>query len=106
VFLASTWYHGGLTATPNSNLVSNIGFGPNATHTKVAEHRPGGATEPLGPLVHPSTVDQDVVADRYTFNHHLRGPAVGKVWGHIRLRWSGIAQDARRMKRRISNSIR
>jgi hypothetical protein len=28
---ASVWYHGGLTATPNVNLVTNIGFGEDAT---------------------------------------------------------------------------
>ncbi len=29
---ASVWYHGGLTATPNVNLVSNIGFGKDPQH--------------------------------------------------------------------------
>ena len=29
----SCWANGGLTCTPRTNLVSNIGFGPSATHT-------------------------------------------------------------------------
>ena len=32
-WMASVWFHNGLTATPNVNLVTNIGFGPEATHT-------------------------------------------------------------------------
>ena len=32
-WMACVWYYGGLTATPNVNLVSNIGFGPDSTHT-------------------------------------------------------------------------
>ena len=33
-WMASTWYKNGLTATPNVNLVSNIGFGKDASYTK------------------------------------------------------------------------
>lgn len=65
----------GLTALPNRNLVSNIGFGPNATHT----------TFPLEPtlietgLTHinpPSFVLRNSVADRYTFDHVFGGLAM------------------------------
>lgn len=73
---ASTWYRGGLTATPNANLVSNIGFGPGATHTKAPWDFPGHDTAPLGPLRHRSGVHHDVDADRYTFDRHFGGAAV------------------------------
>ena len=36
-WLASTWYNYGLTVTPNLNLVSNIGFGPDFRHTAKAD---------------------------------------------------------------------
>lgn len=71
--LACIWQAGGLTATPNANLVRNIGFGPEATHTKTA--RPGmtpGYSD-LGPLTHPDDVAQDHEADRYAFDHHFGG---------------------------------
>lgn len=70
---ASVWYRGGLTATPNVNLVTNIGFGPVATHTVAAENQEGLPVEPLGPLTHPDRVEQDRNADRYVFDHHFGG---------------------------------
>ena len=70
---ACVWYHGGLTATPNVNLVTNIGFGPAGTHTVTSEELAGDQTYPLGPLIHPDTVQQDREADRYAFDHHFGG---------------------------------
>jgi len=32
-WLFTMWYHGGLCISPNGNLVSNVGFGVDATHT-------------------------------------------------------------------------
>jgi hypothetical protein len=69
---ASVWYHGGLTATPNVNLVSNIGFGPDSTHTGSANSALAAmATKSLGELRHPLTVVQDVEADRFIHYHSL-----------------------------------
>ena len=67
------WYHGGLTATPNVNLVTNIGFGPDGTHTITSEDQDGIPSYPLGPLSHPPKVKQDQRADRYAFDHHFGG---------------------------------
>jgi hypothetical protein len=70
---ASVWYHGGLTATPNVNLVTNIGFGPDGTHT-VAEHdQEGLPVQPLGKLTHPEKIVQDRKADRYVFDYKFGG---------------------------------
>ncbi|MDR7920716.1 glycosyltransferase family 2 protein [Thermosynechococcus sp. HY213] len=71
---ACVWYHGGLTATPNVNLVSNIGFGSDATHTKTAGHIHANLPVfPIGEIQHPSEVAVDVEADKYTFNEHFGG---------------------------------
>jgi hypothetical protein len=63
----SCWRQGLLTVLPNVNLVSNLGFGPAATHT-TEESR--FAKIPLGemhfPLRHPSAIAADRVADAYT----------------------------------------
>ncbi len=65
---ACVWYHNGLTVTPNVNLVSNIGFGLDATHTFLAESPLANtASKPIGVLRHPSVIVQDVAADRYVF---------------------------------------
>jgi hypothetical protein len=69
---ASVWYHGGLTATPNVNLVSNIGFGPDSTHTASADSPLAGmATSAIGEIRHPKTIEQDAAADRYVFDHAI-----------------------------------
>lgn len=64
--------NGGLTALPNRNLVNNVGFGEDATHTT------GGAisttiSEGVDPNQHPSFLLRDAVADRYTYNHVFGG---------------------------------
>lgn len=60
--------NGGLTALPNRNLVSNVGFGEDATHTT------GASTAPkvdvgIDPSFIPAFVLRDAKADRYTFRH-------------------------------------
>lgn len=62
------WLHGGLTALPATNLVSNIGFGAGATHTRAEEsHFANMHVEALSfPLRHPPYVLRDAAADRFT----------------------------------------
>lgn len=59
------WINGGLSILPNQNLISNVGFGPDATHTKDSDSSfaclPVGAME--FPLRHPGVVERDVEAD-------------------------------------------
>jgi hypothetical protein len=66
---------GGLTALPNRNLVSNIGFGVDATHT-TSPSEPTRADEGLGELIHPSFVLRDAEADRYSFDYHFGGASL------------------------------
>jgi hypothetical protein len=62
----------GLTALPNRNLVSNVGFGEDAAHTTgVAD--PTVADQGLGQLTYPHFVLRDAVADAYSFDHHFGG---------------------------------
>jgi len=60
--------HGGLTTLPNKNLVVNIGFGSEATHTK---NSISGASIPhsLPSINPPSFILRDHQADGYTFRH-------------------------------------
>ena len=91
----------GLTALPNRNLVSNVGFGPDGTHTtSVAE--PTVADQGLGELIHPSFVLRDATADRFSFDHHFGG--AGKrhsrqflpcVKARLRHHWSQLQPPAR-----------
>ena len=70
---ACVWYHGGLTVTPNVNLVTNIGFGADATHTVTKDDEEGIPALPLGPITHPSVIKQHRAADRFVFNHNFGG---------------------------------
>ena len=77
-WIASVWYQGGLTATPNCNLVSNIGFGEDGSHTKEGDSEAMAmAVECLGELTHPKIVAQHEDADNYAFQNHFGGKYLG-----------------------------
>jgi hypothetical protein len=92
-WLATIWYHGGLVATPNANLVTNVGVGPSATHTVASEDWDGVPVAPLGPLVHPSDVERDVAADAFVFDT-MFAPHGPRGWGRIR---SALTRGGRRL---------
>lgn len=76
---ASVWCKGGLTATPNVNLVSNIGMDSEATHTTSEKNDLSNMpAHPLGELTHPIIIKLDEKADQYVFDH---------VYGGLYLRW-------------------
>jgi hypothetical protein len=89
----------GLTVLPNVNLVSNIGFGPDASHTLIAPStvRRADAGSRVNfrcfPLTHPSFVVADEEADSYTFRNHFKGTYVRRFFNRFMklssaLRWS------------------
>jgi hypothetical protein len=80
VWVLSCWINGGLTAVPTTNLVSNLGFRGDATHTVDHDGRhpfAAMATEPMPwPLRHPSAVTRDEETDGFledvVFSGNLR----------------------------------
>lgn len=70
---ANMWFHGRLTATPNANLVENVGFGMEATHTYQPPESARQAAEGLGQVTHPAGVTGDPAADAFAFEHHFEG---------------------------------
>lgn len=67
-WMFNCWTQSGLTALPNVNLVSNIGFGADATHFESKKtpfaHLPCVAIS--CPVQHPAHVIRDTQADRFT----------------------------------------
>lgn len=64
--------HGLLQVAPNVNLISNIGFGPNATHTHTVGIHANMPTEPMQfPMIHPQFLLQDSDADQYIADEQL-----------------------------------
>lgn len=64
----AVWANGGLSAVPEVNLVSNIGFGGPATHNRNRGHRLASLpAEALPfPLRHPARVERQAQADAFT----------------------------------------
>jgi hypothetical protein len=80
IWTFSCWVHMGLTAIPNRNLVKNIGFGPDATHTKGANTKINAmvAEEIDFPLRHPPEIARHAGADRYSDINHFGIPLQGE----------------------------
>ena len=65
----AVWSNNGMSILPERNLVTNIGFGSDATHTTDPESRLAGIPAcDLGRLLHPINIKINERADRYTWN--------------------------------------
>jgi hypothetical protein len=61
----------GLCINPTKNLVSNIGFGEDCTHTSYKESPFSNMpVYDIGEIVHPSKIEADTDADEYIYRHH------------------------------------
>ncbi|CAE6968474.1 glycosyltransferase family 2 protein [Paraburkholderia domus] len=67
VWTFACWANNGLTCTPRTNLVSNIGFGPSGTHTwdKSSRFSSLPTHELAFPLKHPAIIAPDSFYDGY-----------------------------------------
>lgn len=75
-WLLHNWMQGALTALPNVNLVANIGYGPEATHTKHIDPRQAPPATSLHEVRHPRYVCRDEAADRYTYRTVFHPPGL------------------------------
>jgi len=70
----SVWYKKLLTVTPQYNLVSNIGFGDDSTHTNDSNSRYANMDiEKLGKIKFLENIECNIDADIYTFENHFQG---------------------------------
>ncbi|WP_051296211.1 hypothetical protein [Eisenibacter elegans] len=67
----SIWRNNGLSAVSNHNLITNIGFDQEATHTKIANNTAFLPTKRLDSIIHPQLVLIDEVADKHTFTRAI-----------------------------------
>jgi hypothetical protein len=85
-WLLSCWLNDGLHAIPSVNLVSNVGFREDATHTRPEDGVLLGdlPTRPMEfPLRHPAELVASEAADRYT-DQLLFGGNIGRMFGRLR----------------------
>jgi hypothetical protein len=80
IWTMSSWTQEGLSIIPDRNLVSNIGFGPQATHTKTNQNRRANMAinSMTFPLDHPPFVIRNAKADEFTEK---------EVFQHTAVRW-------------------
>lgn len=83
----ANWVEGRLSILPAMNLISNIGFGENATHTTGVSDLANLTVTPMGlPLVHPVGVFRNIQADRVSEQKLFRT----SLWIRIRNKLAGL----------------
>jgi hypothetical protein len=80
----------GLTALPNRNLVKNVGFGEDGTHTTGESLPTGIGHRGIAPIQFPSFFVRDRKADAYTYDH---------IFGGISMR------ESRRLSQRVKKKV-
>lgn len=68
-WIFAIWNNNGISITPNVNLVKNVGFGYDATHTFKHDDRMVVETGEIGEIIPPSTIAAHKEADAYLFKH-------------------------------------
>jgi len=72
-WLYSVWENNGIAILPNENLVTNIGFNEDATHTKGDSPFANMKVTGIGNnLIHPEIIQRNIIADENYFNLYLR----------------------------------
>ncbi len=87
-WLFTCWSQSGLSVLPNRNLVTNIGWGEDATHFREEHSTLGIPTQALDDCCrHPSSVIRHKEADRFTYTMHIaERPRLAGLTGLSRLR--------------------
>ncbi|MEL7067985.1 MAG: glycosyltransferase family 2 protein [Cyanobacteria bacterium J06581_3] len=68
------WQQSGMSVVPSVNLISNIGFRDDATHTSSQESPLASrATSEICDISHPAFVVNNIEADNYSFDHIFGG---------------------------------
>lgn len=82
----AVWRRRALTALPYRNLVSNVGFGDSATHTRRANPSLARQRVPLSfPLIHPTDIVRNGVADEHTSQLLFRrAPLFLRAWRRLK----------------------
>jgi len=98
-FLYACWAQNGLCVLPTRNLISNIGFRPDATHTThVDDPMANAAIEEIDELIHPPFIVSNSDADYRDFENVFGGKDF-KEQRSVRMR---VNQRLRRLLKKLS----
>jgi hypothetical protein len=79
-WLFANWVEGRMSILPTVNLISNIGFDKNATHTTGVSDLANLARNPIVfPLTHPAGVFRNIQADQFSEHTCFRVPLMKRV---------------------------
>ena len=75
IWQASVWYNEGITVTPNKNLILNIGFNKDATHTNIQDKNISNnpIKEINEDIKSPDHIQINNTADLLVFKNHFKG---------------------------------
>jgi hypothetical protein len=95
----SCWSQNGLSVLPEVNLVSNIGFGDEATHTKASNSQMENLAraEMAFPLRHPPFLVRNSEADHFFFEHIFAQMEQRAAHGRLRGKLATILSSLRRV---------
>ena len=80
-WLLACWMNHGLSTVPDMNLVSNHGFGDDATHTHRTDDKTSELqTEPMHQIKHPEIICRNHFADSFTDQQLFSGPEKGQTF--------------------------
>ena len=111
-WLFATWAYRGLSILPSTNLVSNIGFREDATHTRGATNKLANLprSKMIFPLKHPPCMVRDKTADQIIFERTIM-PRQPSLYEKLRGRCAAALPDPLRKSlsslrsRLVSNSV-
>ncbi len=91
LWLYTVWHSGGVAILPNKNLVTNIGFDDEATHTFTPNQTANRETEKITIITDPTSQEIQIEADEITFRRHFYRPlwqrAADKLNAILALLW-------------------
>lgn len=79
-WLYTIWYANGLCILPTGNLIQNIGFGEQATHTKSISKYAELPLYHIGPLIHPPRIEESVDTTKWLHHELYRSFPRWKTW--------------------------
>ena len=99
------WSQGGLAVVPEVNLITNIGFRPDATHTHHDSHLAALPLSEISQLEHPRFVIAHREADKYIFDIAMGGKEMveaDSLYGKVR---NNLSTAKRGLKRLVTNPL-
>ena len=85
-WIFANWLLNRLTILPSVNLISNIGFDQNATHTKWQSELANLTTMPMNfPLIHPNGFFRNIDADNFSYRKCFRVPLWKRILSRVQV---------------------